>query len=116
MEIKKSACPYDCPDCCGLLVYTEGDEVIKVKGDPSHSYTRGTLCPKMARYERTVHSSARLTTPLKRVGPKGSGEFTPISWDTARGRKNSPLMGFSTSALSRKAGKRASSSFRKPGV
>ena len=42
--------------------------------------------------------------------------FSPISWDTARGRKNSPLMGFSTSALSRKAGKRASSSFRKPGV
>ena len=83
MEIKKSACPYDCPDCCGLLVYTEGDEVIKVKGDPSHSYTRGTLCPKMARYERTVHSPARLTTPLKRVGPKGSGEFAPISWDTA---------------------------------
>ena len=31
MEIKKSACPYDCPDCCGLLVYTEGDEVAKRK-------------------------------------------------------------------------------------
>ena len=83
MEIKKSACPYDCPDCCGLLVYTEGDKVVQVKGDPGHSYTRGTLCPKMARYERTVHSPARLTTPLKRIGPKGSGEFAPISWDTA---------------------------------
>ncbi len=83
MEIKKSVCPYDCPDCCGLLIYTEGDTVVKVAGDPSHSYTRGTLCPKMARYERTVHSPDRLTTPLKRVGPKGSGKFTPISWDTA---------------------------------
>lgn len=83
MEIKKSACPYDCPDCCGLLVYTEDDKVVQVKGDPSHSYTRGTLCPKMAHYERTVHAPERLTTPLKRIGPKGSGRFAPISWEAA---------------------------------
>lgn len=83
MEIKKSACPYDCPDCCSLLVYTEQDKVIKVAGDPAHSYTRGTLCPKMAQYERTVHSPLRLTMPLKRTGKKGTGSFTPISWDEA---------------------------------
>ena len=83
MEIKKSVCPYDCPDCCGLLVYIEQGKAVKVAGDPTHSYTRGTLCPKMAQYERTVHSPLRLTTPLKRTGKKGSGEFIPVSWDEA---------------------------------
>lgn len=83
MEIKKSACPYDCPDCCGLLVTIENGRAVKVSGDPEHPFTRGTLCPKMAHYERTVHSPKRLTTPLKRVGAKGEGKFTPLSWEEA---------------------------------
>ena len=78
-----SVCPYDCPDACGLLVDVEGGKATRVKGNPDHTYTRGTLCPKMAHYEKTVHSPRRLTTPLKRTGPKGAGEFMPISWDEA---------------------------------
>ena len=83
MEIRKSVCPYDCPDCCGLLVQVDGNRVIAVKGDPSHNFTRGTLCPKMANYERTVYSDRRLLTPLRRTGKKGAGSFSPISWDEA---------------------------------
>ena len=78
-----SVCPYDCPDACGLVVDVEGGRVVSVKGDESHPFTRGTMCPKMAHYERTVYSPRRLTTPLKRTGPKGSGTFEPISWDQA---------------------------------
>lgn len=78
-----SVCPYDCPDACGLVVDVEGGRVVSVKGDESHPFTRGTMCPKMAHYERTVYSPRRLTTPLKRTGPKGSGKFEPISWDQA---------------------------------
>ena len=83
MEIRKTACPYDCPDCCGLLVTVENGRAVKVAGDPEHPFTRGTLCPKMAHYERTVHSPRRLTTPLKRVGAKGEGKFVPVSWAEA---------------------------------
>ncbi|SHK65855.1 Anaerobic selenocysteine-containing dehydrogenase [Selenomonas ruminantium] len=83
MEQYKSVCPYDCPDCCGLLVTVDKGKTIEVAGDPSHAFTRGTLCPKMAHYERTVHSSRRLLTPLKRVGEKGKGDFVPISWQEA---------------------------------
>ena len=79
----RSVCPYDCPDACGLLVNVEDGRVVSVKGDETHPFTRGTMCPKMAHYERTVHSPRRLMTPLKRTGPKGSGEFEPISWDQA---------------------------------
>lgn len=82
-SIKRSVCPYDCPDTCGLLVEVAGNKAIRVSGDPEHPYTRGTLCPKMLHYEKTVHSPLRLTTPLKRSGAKGSGCFTPISWDEA---------------------------------
>ena len=80
---KRSVCPFDCPDTCGMLVQVEEGKAVGVQGDPLHPFSRGTLCPKMRHYEKSVHSPLRLTTPLKRSGPKGSGEFTPISWDEA---------------------------------
>jgi len=82
-EIERSVCPYDCPDTCGLLVEVADGKAVKVSGDPEHPFTRGTLCPKMNHYERTVHSPLRLTTPLLRIGPKGAGQFQPISWPEA---------------------------------
>ncbi|MBP2658773.1 MAG: formate dehydrogenase [Firmicutes bacterium] len=83
MKIIRSVCPYDCPDTCGLLVHVDAGRVVKVEGDPEHPFTRGTLCPKMAHYERTVHSERRIVTPLRRIGSKGSGKFAPISWEEA---------------------------------
>ncbi len=82
-EIKRSVCPYDCPDTCGLLVEVSAGKATKVSGDPEHPFTRGALCPKMNHYEKTVHSPLRLTTPLLRVGSKGSGKFQKISWAEA---------------------------------
>ncbi|MDD2899569.1 MAG: molybdopterin-dependent oxidoreductase [Desulfuromonadaceae bacterium] len=79
----RSVCPYDCPDACGLLVTVENGRASSVSGDPDHPVTRGLLCPKMRHYEDTVHSPRRLTTPLRRVGTKGAGEFMPISWECA---------------------------------
>jgi len=81
--ISRSVCPYDCPDTCGLLVTVENGCAVKIVGDPDHPVTRGLLCPKMNHYEQTVHSPRRLTRPLLRTGAKGSGQFTPISWDEA---------------------------------
>ncbi len=81
--MKRSVCPYDCPDTCGLLVEVADGKAVKVSGDPEHPFTRGTLCVKMNRYEQTVHSPLRLLHPLLRAGAKGSGEFCPISWDEA---------------------------------
>jgi len=83
VEVKRSVCPYDCPDACGLLVETAAGKVIKVMGDPDHPYTKGTLCPKMTHYEKTVHSPERLIQPLLRIGPKGTGDFKEISWEEA---------------------------------
>jgi anaerobic selenocysteine-containing dehydrogenase len=82
-EVKRSVCPYDCPDTCGLLIEVMDGKAIKVSGDPEHPFTRGTLCGKMNRYQDTVHSPLRLTRPLLRTSYKGSGEFRPISWPEA---------------------------------
>jgi anaerobic selenocysteine-containing dehydrogenase len=77
------ACPHDCPDTCSMLTTVQGGVAIKVQGNPAHPHTNGVLCTKVSRYlERTYHPE-RLLQPLKRVGPKGAGQFEPVSWDTA---------------------------------
>jgi len=82
----RSVCPYDCPDACGLLVTVEAGRAVKIEADPNHPITQGLICGKMRQYQQTVHSPQRLTTPLLRSGPKGSGRFTAISWDEAVAR------------------------------
>ena len=79
----RGACPHDGPDTCALTVSVQAGRVIKVAGDPDHPPTHGALCTKVSRYaERTYHPE-RVLTPLRRSGPKGSGQFTPVSWDEA---------------------------------
>jgi anaerobic selenocysteine-containing dehydrogenase len=82
-EIHSSTCPHDCPSGCALDVQlVEPGRVGRVRG-AAHPYVGGVICAKVARYAERVHSPDRLTAPLKRIGPKGSGSFTPISWDEA---------------------------------
>ena len=79
----RGACPHDCPDTCALLTTVEGGVATKVIGNPDHTQTAGVLCNKVSRYvERTYHPE-RLLSPLKRSGPKGSGQFVPVSWQDA---------------------------------
>jgi anaerobic selenocysteine-containing dehydrogenase len=81
--IVRGACPHDCPDTCATLVTVENGRATRIQGDPGHPFTQGFLCAKVNRYlERTYHRD-RLTTPLRRVGPKGSGRFERASWDDA---------------------------------
>lgn len=82
-NLARSVCPFDCPDACGLLVEVEGGRAARVRGDPDHPYSQGTLCPKMNGYDRSVHSPDRLVQPLLRTGPKGAGSFRPATWDEA---------------------------------
>jgi anaerobic selenocysteine-containing dehydrogenase len=61
----------------------ENGKAIRVQGNPNHPMTDGVLCTKVSRYtERTYHPD-RILHPLKRIGPKGSGQFAPVSWNEA---------------------------------
>ncbi|HRW29158.1 MAG TPA: molybdopterin oxidoreductase family protein, partial [Emcibacteraceae bacterium] len=69
---------------CALVVEKLDEKTIgRVNGNPDNSYTAGVICAKVARYAERTHHPERLTTPLKRTGPKGSGEFSEITWDEA---------------------------------
>jgi anaerobic selenocysteine-containing dehydrogenase len=81
--IVRAACPHDCPDTCAMLVTVKDGVAVKVQGDPLHPFTDGSLCTKVAHYAERTYSPDRLRYPLKRVGPKGKGEFKRISWDEA---------------------------------
>ncbi len=78
-----AACPHDCPDTCSMLVTVENDRVVKVRGNPDHPFTDGRLCVKVNHYEERIHHADRILYPLKRSGPKGSGQFTRITWQAA---------------------------------
>jgi anaerobic selenocysteine-containing dehydrogenase len=79
----RGACPHDCPDTCALLTTVQDGVAIKVQGNPEHPHTNGVLCTKVSRYpERTYHPE-RILHPLKRVGPKGAGQFERTTWDSA---------------------------------
>ncbi|MEV0588530.1 molybdopterin-dependent oxidoreductase [Nonomuraea sp. NPDC050310] len=77
------ACPLDCPDTCSWVVSVEDGKAVKMRGNPEHPYTRGALCVKVNRYLEHTQASDRILHPMRRVGPKGSGQFERISWDEA---------------------------------
>ncbi len=84
IKIGRSVCPHDCPSACALEVELLDERTIgRVRGAKDNTYTKGVICEKVARYAERVHHKDRLLHPMKRVGPKGAGQFTRISWDEA---------------------------------
>src|SRR5215831_19440014 len=83
--VVRGACPHDCPDTCATLteVDTATGRAVKFSADPNHPITQGWLCAKVRPYLEHVYHSDRLQYPLRRVGPKGSGEWKRITWDEA---------------------------------
>ena len=82
-----SVCPHDCPSTCALSVEVlNGNRIGAVRGAKDNSYTAGVICSKVSRYAERIHHPDRLTQPLLRTGPKGAGQFRPISWTDALDR------------------------------
>jgi len=91
--IGSSVCPHDCPSTCALEVEVldpggrgRAGRIGAVRGAVANSYTAGVVCAKVARYGERIHHPGRLTRPLLRTGPKGSGQFREIGWDEALDR------------------------------
>lgn len=83
IRVVRGACPQDCPDTCAFLYHVEDGKLVEVTGDPDHPMTRGGLCVKLKNFAEHHYNPDRLLYPMKRVGPKGSGQFQRITWDEA---------------------------------
>ena len=82
-EVVPSTC-WECGAICGSLLTIKDGKVLKIAPNPMHPASKGAFCVKgiRAAHEWTYQAS-RLRQPLRRVGPRGSGEFATITWDEA---------------------------------
>ncbi|WP_316015509.1 molybdopterin oxidoreductase family protein [Roseobacter sp. HKCCA0434] len=81
-EIRRTTC-YMCACRCGIDVHIKAGEVSYIEGNRAHPVNRGVLCAKGAAGLMQHLSPARLNAPMKRTGPRGSGQFEEIPWEEA---------------------------------
>ncbi|MDD9719935.1 molybdopterin oxidoreductase family protein [Sulfitobacter sp. PR48] len=81
-EVRKTTC-YMCACRCGINVHLKEGKVAYIEGNRDHPVNKGVLCAKGSAGIMQHNAPSRLRAPLKRVGPRGSGEFEEISWDEA---------------------------------
>lgn len=81
-SVTKSHCRM-CHGGCGVLIYTKDNKVEKIAGDPECPIAHGTLCSKGLATTQIAYHPDRLLHPVKRIGPKGSGQWERITWDEA---------------------------------
>ncbi|MDC0738468.1 molybdopterin oxidoreductase family protein [Cognatishimia sp. SS12] len=81
-EIRKTTC-YMCACRCGINVHMKDGKVAYIEGNRDHPVNQGVLCAKGSAGIMQVNAPSRLKAPMKRVGPRGSGEFQEITWDEA---------------------------------
>jgi anaerobic selenocysteine-containing dehydrogenase len=83
-RVVKSTC-WECSAYCGsLITVNDAGRVSKILPNPDHPLSRGAFCVKgMRGLPEWTYGPNRLLHPMRRVGPRGSGQWEQISWDTA---------------------------------
>lgn len=72
-----------CPAGCGILVRISEGRAKKIEGNPEHPVNRGRLCARGQAALQELYHPDRVPQPMKRSGPRGSGQFAKISWAEA---------------------------------
>lgn len=83
-EVRKTTC-YMCACRCGINVHLKDGKVAYIEGNRDHPVNRGVLCAKGSAGIMQINAPSRLRAPLRRTGPRGSGQFQEISWEEALG-------------------------------
>jgi anaerobic selenocysteine-containing dehydrogenase len=55
----------------------------KIEGNPDHPVSLGGTCARGQAALQVLYHPDRIQTPLKLSGPRGSGQYQPISWEEA---------------------------------
>ena len=72
-----------CPAHCGIIGFLEGDQLVKIGGNPKHPNNLGKLCARGLAGVNMAYDPDRITSPLIRKGDRGKGQWERISWDKA---------------------------------
>ncbi len=78
MPLHHRACNL-CEACCGILVETEQDRVVKIEGDENDPLSRGYICPKVFALVDLHEDPDRLRRPVIREGDS----WREVEWDEA---------------------------------
>ena len=78
MTTHYTSCPL-CEATCGVVVETDGAQVVSVRGDDDDAFSRGYICPKGTALADLHHDPDRLTRPLRRDG----STWREMGWDEA---------------------------------
>ncbi len=87
--------PSYCEVCfwkCGLLATVEDGRIVGLAGNPKNPVNNGRLCARGSAGTGFLDDPDRLRSPMRRVGPRGSGRFEEISWDDALGEASEALL------------------------
>ena len=73
---------FNCESACGLLAYIDKQtgDIAKFEGNPMHPASRGRLCAKGPATINQIHDPDRILYPMKRSGPRGSGQWARTNW------------------------------------
>ena len=80
MKETKSTCPY-CGVGCGVLIGSQDNKIISVKGDPIHPANFGRLCTKGATLHLTATIDNRALYPEMRLTKEAARKR--VSWDVS---------------------------------
>ena len=72
-----------CPGGCGIRVRRVDGVPVAIEGNPVHPISRGGLCPVGVSAMALLIHPDRIRQPLMRSGPRGSGQFEPVTWEAA---------------------------------
>lgn len=72
-----------CFNGCPVKFHIKDELVVGITGNEEDPNFQGHVCPKSQMTLQLYNNERRLTRPMKRVGPKGSGQLEPISWEQA---------------------------------
>jgi anaerobic selenocysteine-containing dehydrogenase len=73
-----------CEAICGVVIETDGAEILSIKGDKDDPLSRGHICPKAVALRDIHEDPDRLRQPVKRItDDKGNISWQEISWEEA---------------------------------